>query len=106
MGGTTRNHEVEGAIILTSVVEEEGSQFVSFCVELGTASCGDTVQEAYESLQEAIWVHLNELEETGERDRVFQERNITILPPSIAEATPAAPTANVVKTTHRIPVLA
>ncbi len=73
MTRTMGNDAVEGAIVLTSVVEQEGSQFVSFCVELGTASCGDTVQEAYENLQEAIWVHLNELEVTGERDRVFRE---------------------------------
>ena len=102
----TGTDEVEGVIVLTSVVEQEDNQFVSFCVELGTASCGDTVQEAYENLQEAIWVHLNELEETGERDRVFRERNIDVLPSSKVEATLVGTSARVVKTTHKIPALA
>ena len=29
-----------GYIVLTGVVEEEDGQFVSYCRELGTASCG------------------------------------------------------------------
>ena len=36
-----RDTEGQSVVILTSVVEEEGDQFVSFCTELGTASCGD-----------------------------------------------------------------
>ena len=74
-----RDTETQGVVILTSVVEEEGDQFVSFCTELGTASCGDSgdsIEEALDNLQEAIWVHLNALEQTGERERVFQERGI------------------------------
>ena len=74
-----RDTEAQGVVILTSVVEEEGDQFVSFCTELGTASCGDSIEEALANLQEAIWVHLNALEETGERERVFGERGIDLL---------------------------
>lgn len=74
-----RDTEAQGVVILTSAVEEEGDQFVSFCTELGTTSCGDSIQEALDNLQEAIWVHLNALEETGERERVFQERGIHVL---------------------------
>ena len=69
---------VGDSIVLTSVVEPEGEMFVSTCPELGTASCGDTIQEAFENLEEAITVHLNALEELGERERVFRERGIEI----------------------------
>ena len=70
--------EVEGYVVLTGIVEEEGSQFVSNCRELGTSSCGDTVNEAFENLGDAIEVHINALIETGELPRVFRERNIRI----------------------------
>ena len=66
-------------IDVTTVVEREGDQFVWICPELGTSSCGDTVQEALDNLREAIEVHLNGLEEVGERERVFQERGIRVI---------------------------
>ena len=56
-------------VVLTSVVEPEGEMFVSTCIELGTASCGHTIQEAFDNLEEAISVHLNALEELGETER-------------------------------------
>lgn len=66
-------------IDVTTVVEREGNQFVSVCPELGTSSCGDTVQEALDNLREAIEVHLNGLEEVGERERIFEERGIRVV---------------------------
>jgi len=68
--------EVEGYVVLTGIVEKEGSQFVSYCRELGTSSCGDTVGEAFENLGDAIEVHINALIETGELLQVFRERTI------------------------------
>ena len=76
-------------IYVTINIEEEGDQFVSMCPELGTASCGDTEQEALDNLREAITVHLNALEEVGERERLFQERNIEVL--YAESAVPSAP---------------
>ena len=69
---------VNGFVILTGIVEEEGDQFVSYCRELGTSSCGDTIDEAFSNLEDAITVHLDALQETGERERVFRERNISL----------------------------
>lgn len=70
--------EVHGYVVLTGTAEKEGSQFVSYCRELGTSSCGDTVGEAFENLGDAIEVHINALTETGELLQVFRERNIRI----------------------------
>ena len=62
---------VSGVIVLTTLVEPEGDTYVSWCEELGTASCGDTVEEAFANILEAVGVHLNGLEEVGETKRVF-----------------------------------
>lgn len=69
---------VYGTVILTGVIEQEDNQFVAYCRELGTSSCGDTVQEAIHNLDEAIEVHLNGLTETGELQRFLRERNVRI----------------------------
>ena len=45
---------VSGVIVLTTLVEPEGDKYVSWCEELGTASCGDTVEEAFENVLEAL----------------------------------------------------
>jgi len=75
-----------GYIVVTGIVEREGNQFVSHCRELGTSSCGDTVEEAFRNLEDAIEVHLSALEETGEILRVLRERHIRIdLEPSSDE---------------------
>ena len=74
-----------GYIVLTGIVEEEDGQFVSYCRELGTASCGDTISEALENLEDAINVHLRGLEEVGELDRTLRERQIRVVsqPPGL-----------------------
>ena len=65
-------------IYVTGVAEREGDQWVSFCKELGTASCGDTPEKALANLDEALQVYLETLAEYGELDRVFGERGIAV----------------------------
>jgi predicted RNase H-like HicB family nuclease len=74
----TAKERIMGYIVLTGIIEKEGGQFVSYCPELGVASCGDTVDEAIDNLGDALQVQLDALEETGELRRVFHERNIRI----------------------------
>jgi predicted RNase H-like HicB family nuclease len=69
---------IMGHIVLTGIMEREGDQFVSYCPELGVASCGDTIDEAIDNLDDALQVYLDALEETGELRRVFREKNIRI----------------------------
>lgn len=79
--------EVAGTISVTHAVrlEKEDGQFISVCPELGTMSCGDTIEEALSNLNEAVVVYLNALEEVGEQERVFRENGIAILPDPIEE---------------------
>ena len=69
-----------GTVVLTLSIEKEDGQFVGTCLELGTATCGDTEEETLENLIEAIAVHMEGLEEVGELTRVFEEKDITISP--------------------------
>ena len=69
-----------GYITLPFKAHKEEKQYVSECVELGVASCGDTLEEAFKNLKDAVSLYLNTLEEEGERKRVFAERGIQIFP--------------------------
>ena len=69
----------EGMIFVTAIVEHEDDQFVSHCRELGTTSCGDTVDEAFNALREAITVHLEDLADMGELHQFLRERNVNIV---------------------------
>ena len=94
------------AILLTQIVTEEDGQYVSHCPELGTVSCGSTIDEAFANLEEAIEVHLNALEEVEELEREFRERRIAVMPVEslIAWGTPyrpAPPLGQVVRTVQR-----
>ncbi|MCI0437642.1 MAG: type II toxin-antitoxin system HicB family antitoxin [Chloroflexi bacterium] len=82
-----------GVVYLTGIIEKEDDQFVSYCRELGTSSCGDTVDEAVRNLGDAIEVHIDALIETGELLRVLRERNIRIdlQPPLDEVSTKVAP---------------
>ncbi len=74
-------------ITLTLVIKEADGQYAAYCTELGTASCGDTLDEAFENIKEAITVDLNALEEIGEREQFFNEHGIEIKQ-RIGKATP------------------
>ena len=65
-------------ITLTIAIKEADSQYAARCIELGTASCGDTLDEAFENIKEAVIVDLNALEVTGERERLFNDHGIEI----------------------------
>lgn len=40
-------------VLLTFAVWREGKDYISECLELGVASCGDTEEEALEAIQDA-----------------------------------------------------
>ena len=68
-----------GYFVLTNVAERDGDGFVAACFELGAVGSGDTVEEAFRSLDEAVSVQLEALEETGEWERVFRENGVEVV---------------------------
>lgn len=65
-------------ITVTFMVEREGKYFVSRCLELGTASFGEDVDEAVTNLVDATGVYLNTLAELGEDRRVLREKGVRV----------------------------
>ncbi len=65
-------------IIVSVMVEREGDQYVSKCVELGTASFGASEEEAVRNAIDATLAYLDTLEDLGECDRVLQQKGVPI----------------------------
>jgi predicted RNase H-like HicB family nuclease len=65
-------------VIFTLKFQKQGRRWTAYCEELGTATFGRSLPEADQRLKEAILLHLNTLEDVGERERFFKENNIEI----------------------------
>jgi predicted RNase H-like HicB family nuclease len=66
-----------GYVVLTLKFRKEGRRWTAYCEELGTATFGRSIPEADKRIKEAVLLHLNTLEEVGERKRFFKEHDIT-----------------------------
>ena len=67
-----------GFVILNVVFRKEGKWVVAECLELGTSTFGRTYDEADKRVREALHLHLQGLEEVGERERFFMEHGIKL----------------------------
>ena len=65
-------------IQLSVLVRKEGNQFASWCPELDVASCGNTIEDACENLDDAIDLYLNSLIEESELLQVLEERGFKL----------------------------
>ena len=50
---------------LTFDIENEGEQWMGTCLDLGTSTFGDTIDEAKNELKEAVILQLDEMERLG-----------------------------------------
>lgn len=66
----------EGYVVLTLKFSKEGRRWTGYCEELGTATFGRSLSEADKRLKEAVLLHLNTLEDVGERGRFFKEHGV------------------------------
>ncbi len=66
----------DGYIALTCQYRREGRIWVATCLELGTSTFARTLPAAEKNLAEAITLHLDTLDEVGERERFFKEHHI------------------------------
>ena len=77
-------HQIE----FTSLIFKEGEAFVSYCPELGVASCGDTVDEARRRLMEAVRLFLEETERMGTLQEILREEGFVSHDPTGANWSP------------------
>jgi len=70
-----------GFVVLTFEFHREEHLWVGRCIELGVATDGRWLEKVEDELAELVSLHLDALEEVGERDRFFQEHGITLYSP-------------------------
>ena len=68
----------KGYVVLTYKFNRVGKRWTAYCEELSTATFGRSLPEAEKRLHEAVVLHLNTLEEVGERQRFFKENHIEL----------------------------
>lgn len=72
---------VEGFAILTLIFRNEGKgTWTGECRELGTATDGSDLDQVHAELVDLAILHLNALEQTGERERFFEKPPYPVLP--------------------------
>lgn len=81
------------AIVLTVDFSQEENKWLAECLELGTATYADTLEDVGREISEAIELQLNECERLGFADKFLSEhgvRRIPIQPPKARK--PKGPT--------------
>ena len=68
--------QTQGYVILTFEFRKSGRRWTAYCRELGTATFGRSLTDAENKLDEAVLLHLNTLEDVGERERFFKEHDL------------------------------
>jgi predicted RNase H-like HicB family nuclease len=63
-------------IIVTYIVKPDEDQYAAYCPELGTASCGDTIEEALDNIKDAVSLHIETLKELGDLERFLAGRGV------------------------------
>ena len=64
---------------LTIDLDREREQWTGTCLELGTSTFGDTLDEVRKELQEAIALQLNEVERLGFTTDYLEENRVPII---------------------------
>ena len=70
--------DIVGYVILRFTYKKIDRRWRAYCEELGTATFGRTLPEAKDRIKEAVLLHLNTLDDVGERDRFFKKHNIEL----------------------------
>ena len=67
-----------GYVVLTGYTEAEEDGFNAYCPELGVATCGDTVAEVLDGLQDALAVYLEDWDDPDDLARMLRESGVEI----------------------------
>lgn len=81
-------------LLMTAVIEADGGQFAAHCPELDVSSFGDSVEDAYTHLREAVELHVSCLAGHGELRTELERRGVPFqqdLPTQVTISTTARP---------------
>ena len=67
-----------GYVVLTGTIEPEDDGFNAYCPELGVATCGDTIEEVLDGLQDALEVYIEDGADLGILDRDFRKGGVEV----------------------------
>ncbi len=76
----------QGCVVLTLRFERADGEWLGTCIELSTSTSAGTLEEAQEALHDLVTLHLNTLEDLGERNRFLAEHDIKVHHGEIAPA--------------------
>lgn len=66
----------KGFVVLRLAFRQEEKRWLGECLELGTATYARSLKQARKELVELVTLHLNALEDAGERENFFRENKI------------------------------
>ena len=77
-----RNNEgsPDYVIVLTFEFSQESGQWIGLCLELGTSTFSDTLEQTRLELQEAVELQLNEVERLGFIQDYLSENHVRVVP--------------------------
>ena len=67
-------------IVLTFEFNQESNQWVGLCLELGTSTFADSLEQTRLELQEAVELQLNEMEKLTEFRNYLAENHVRTVP--------------------------
>ncbi|MGI8550250.1 MAG: hypothetical protein ACR2PL_05525 [Dehalococcoidia bacterium] len=99
---------VQEFVILTLKFRKERRYWAGECEELGTATDGPSLARVQEELAALVLLHLDGLEQTGERGRFFKEHGIPLYtgdsPLQLERSVPVSHDNDVLLQLRRVPV--
>lgn len=73
---------------LTFDLDRDGEQWTGTCLELGTSTFGDILDQTKQELQEAVTLQLNEMERLGLISDYLEDNRVSVIP--LANAGPSS----------------
>lgn len=70
-----------GAVVMVALTVQffrEDDQWTAHCLELGTATCADTLAEAQVAITDMIGLHLQTLDDLGIQGKFLKEHGVTL----------------------------
>ena len=76
----SRDGKPKEAILLTIDFKEFSGQWLAECLELGTATYADTLEEVRREIRENVTLQLGSIEELGFIEEYLQQHSVALIP--------------------------